>query len=89
VVKIQGKAVKKGKRNALFRFVLSKTDKDKIAGWKQDFIRVLHVFNVRSIGFVGTQTRTQQPRLRPSWQSTPTRRLQIPKRWLRICIETC
>jgi hypothetical protein len=53
VVKIQGKVVKQGKRNALYRFVVSKTDKDKIAGWKQDFIRVLHVFNVRSVGSVG------------------------------------
>jgi hypothetical protein len=53
VVKIQGKAVKQGKRNAFHRFVVSKSDKDKIAGWKQDFIRVLHVFNVRSIGSVG------------------------------------
>jgi hypothetical protein len=53
VVKIQGKVVKQRKRNVLYRFVLSKTDKDKIAGWKQDFIRILHVFNVRSIGSVG------------------------------------
>jgi hypothetical protein len=53
VTKIQGKVVKQGKRNALYRFVLSKTDKDKVAAWKQDFIRVLHVFNVRSISFVG------------------------------------
>jgi hypothetical protein len=53
MAKIQGKVVKQGKRNALYRFVLSKTDKDKIAAWKQDFTRVLHVFNVRSIGFVG------------------------------------
>jgi hypothetical protein len=53
VAKIQGKVVKKGKRNALYRFVLSKTDKDKIAAWKQDFVRVLHVFNVRSIDSVG------------------------------------
>jgi hypothetical protein len=52
VAKIQGKVVKQGKRNAFHRFVLSKTDKDKIAGWKQEFMRVLHVFNVRSIGFV-------------------------------------
>jgi hypothetical protein len=52
VVKIQGKVVKQRKRNALYRFVVSKTDKDKIAGWKEDFIRILHVFNVRSIGFV-------------------------------------
>jgi hypothetical protein len=47
------KVVKRGKRNAVTRFILSKGDKDKIAGWKQDFIRVLHVFNVRSIGCVG------------------------------------
>jgi hypothetical protein len=53
VAKIQEKVVKQGKRNALHRFVLSKTDKDKIAAWKQDFMRVLHVFNVRSMGFVG------------------------------------
>jgi hypothetical protein len=53
VTKIQEKVVKQGKRNALRRFVLSKTDKDKIAGWKQDFVRVLHVFNVRLIGFAG------------------------------------
>jgi hypothetical protein len=53
VAKIQGKAVKQGKRNALHRFVLSKTDKDKIAGWKQDFTRVLHVFNVGAFGSVG------------------------------------
>jgi hypothetical protein len=52
VAKIQGKVVKQGKRNALYRFVLSKTDKDKIAAWKQDFMRVLHVFNVRVIGSV-------------------------------------
>jgi hypothetical protein len=53
MAKIQGKVVKQGKRNALYRFVLSKTDKDKIAAWRQDFIRVLHVFNVRSIRSVG------------------------------------
>jgi hypothetical protein len=53
VVKIQGKVVKRGKQNALYRFVLSKTDKDKVAAWKQDFIRVLYVFNVRLVGFVG------------------------------------
>jgi hypothetical protein len=50
---IQGKVVKQGKRNALYRFVLSKTDNDKIAAWKQDLMRVLHVFNVRAIGSVG------------------------------------
>jgi hypothetical protein len=53
VVKIQGKVVKQGKRNALHRFVLSKTDKDKIADWRQDFMRILQVFNVGAIGSVG------------------------------------
>jgi hypothetical protein len=53
MAKIQGKVVKQGKRNALYRFVLSKTDKDKIAGWKQDFMRILQVFNVGAIGSVG------------------------------------
>jgi hypothetical protein len=52
MVKIQGRVVKQGKRNALYRFVLSKTDKDKIAAWKQDFMRILHVFNVGAIGSV-------------------------------------
>jgi hypothetical protein len=53
VTKIQGKVVKQGKRNGFHRFVVSKTDKDKITSWKQDLNRVLHVFNVRSIGSVG------------------------------------
>jgi hypothetical protein len=61
VTKIQEKVVKQGKRNALHRFVLSKTDKDKIAGWKQDFVRVLHVFNVRSIGFAGHSFENSAP----------------------------
>jgi hypothetical protein len=53
MVKIQGKVVKQGKRNVFYRFVLSKTDKDKIAAWKQDFMRILQVFNVGAIGSVG------------------------------------
>ena len=50
---IQKKVVKQGKRHAVVRFVLAKSNKEKIAGWKQDLVRVLHVFNVRSIGLVG------------------------------------
>jgi hypothetical protein len=50
---IQRKVVKQGKRNALSRFILAKGDKDKIAAWKQDLIRVLHVFNVRSLSLLG------------------------------------
>jgi hypothetical protein len=42
--------VKQGKRNVAIRFILAKGDKERIAAWKQDLVRVLHVFNVRSIG---------------------------------------
>ena len=41
---------KQGKRNVVVRFILSKVDKERIAAWNQDLVRVLHVFNVRSIG---------------------------------------
>ena len=51
VAEIEMKVVKQGKRNPFSRFIHAKGDKDKIGGWKQDFIRVLHVFNVRSINF--------------------------------------
>ena len=44
--------VKQGKRNAVSRFLLSKGDKDKIAGWKQELAKVLLVFNVRSVDSV-------------------------------------
>jgi hypothetical protein len=50
---IQRKVIKQGKRNAVSRFILTKNDKEKIAAWKQDLLRVLHVFNVRPIGPVG------------------------------------
>jgi hypothetical protein len=49
---IQRKVAKQGKRSVAFRFILAKSDKEKITGWKQDFFRVLHVFNVRSIDLV-------------------------------------
>jgi hypothetical protein len=50
---MQRKVVKQGKRNAVLRFVLVKSDREKIAAWKQDLVRVLHVFNVRSISSGG------------------------------------
>ena len=46
VAEIERKVGKHGKRNAMVRFILTKGDKDKIAAWKQDLVRVLHVFNV-------------------------------------------
>jgi hypothetical protein len=50
---IEKRVVKQGKRKAFSRFIVAKGDKDKIAAWKQDLIRVLQVFNVRSICSVG------------------------------------
>jgi hypothetical protein len=43
------KVGKRGKRNVVFRSILAKGDKDEIATWNQDLVRILHVFNVRSI----------------------------------------
>jgi hypothetical protein len=53
VAEMQRNVDKRSKRNKVFRFILAKGDKDKIAAWNQDLIRVLHVFNVRSIRPVG------------------------------------
>ena len=53
VVEMQRSVDKRGKRNVVLRFMLSKVDKDKIAAWNQDLTRLLHIFNVRSIGSVG------------------------------------
>jgi hypothetical protein len=53
LVEMQKKVVKRGKRNRVFRFVLSKDDKDKIADWKQDLARILQIFNVRLIDSAG------------------------------------
>ena len=53
LTEIQRKVVKQGKRHAASRFVLARSDKNKIAAWKQDLLRVLNVFNVGSIIYVG------------------------------------
>ena len=50
---IQKKIIKEGKRNVATRLLRAKNDKDKIAAWKQDLLRVLQVFNVGS--FVAVQ----------------------------------
>lgn len=50
LVEMQRKVAKRGNRNGLLRFILAKDDKDKIAAWKQDLVRILQVFNVRSVG---------------------------------------
>jgi hypothetical protein len=51
VAEMQRRVDKQGKRSVVVRFMLAKGDKDKIAAWNQDLVRILHVFNVRSIGF--------------------------------------
>ena len=45
---MRNKIIKQGKRNAISRFLYAKVDKDQIAAWKQDLLRILHIFNVRS-----------------------------------------
>ena len=44
--------IEQGKRNAVSRLFHAKNDKEAIAGWKSDLSRILHIFNVSSIGFV-------------------------------------
>jgi hypothetical protein len=51
MAKMQMRVDKQGKRGVVVRFILAKGDKDKIAAWNQDLVKILHVFNVRSIGF--------------------------------------
>lgn len=46
---IEKKIVNIGKRNALSRLFHSKDDREKIAAWRLDLNRILHVFNVRSV----------------------------------------
>ena len=53
IAEIQGKVIKLGKQNVASRIFHAKVDKDKIAAWRNDLVRVLHIFNVRSIDFSG------------------------------------
>ena len=49
---IQGKVVKKAKQNWVSKLLNAKGDKNTIAAWKEDLIRVTLVFDVRSVGLV-------------------------------------
>jgi len=49
---IQGRIVDKRKRGLVSRLANAKNDKEIIAAWKLDLIRILQVFNVRSAGSV-------------------------------------
>ena len=44
---IQTRIVERGKRNVILRYLYARNDREKIAAWSSDLIRVLHVFNVR------------------------------------------
>ena len=50
VAAIQKKIAEQGKRNVAARVFYAKRDKDKIATWELDFIRILQVYHVRSLG---------------------------------------
>ena len=52
VAGIQNKVIKQGRRSAVSRVFHSKNDKDAIAAWRQDLIRILQIFNVRSVDSV-------------------------------------
>ena len=49
VEEIQGKVVKRSRRNVVSRLVHAKYDKEKITAWKLDLNRILHVFNVCAV----------------------------------------
>ena len=46
---IQRNTITQSKRNAVSRLIHAKDDKERIAGWRSDLNRILHVFNVRSV----------------------------------------
>ena len=54
VSEIQRKIIEKRERNSLSQLVHARNDKETIATWRLDLIRILQVFNVRSAGSVST-----------------------------------
>ena len=63
VAEIERKVVKLGKRSVVSGLFHSKNDKERIAAWRLDLNRILHVFNVRSIisspAFLTTRFQTE------------------------------
>ena len=49
MAEIERNVVEQGKRNVISRHFHAKNDKEKIAGWRSDLVRILQIFNVRSI----------------------------------------
>ena len=51
VAEIQRRVTKQSKRNGVSRLFHARNDKEKIAAWKSEINRILHVFNVRFVTF--------------------------------------
>jgi len=51
VAEIQRKVIKQGGNNPVSRLLRAKNDKEMITAWKLDLNKVIHVFNVCSVGF--------------------------------------
>ena len=49
---VQEKVIEKNDRNVFARAFYTKSDKDAIAAWKQEFSTILQIFQVRSVGSV-------------------------------------
>ena len=52
MAKIQRYIVKRGKRNAIFRFFHTKNDREAIAAWMLDLNKIRRVFNVCPLYFL-------------------------------------
>ena len=50
VAEIQRKVIKQSGNNPVSRLFHAKNDKEMITSWKLDLNRIIHVFNVRSVG---------------------------------------
>ena len=51
MAEIQSDILKCRGRKAVGRFIQAKSDAETITAWKSNLNRILHVFNVRSVGF--------------------------------------
>jgi len=65
VGEIREKIIKRNERNAVSRLVHANNDKERVATWKLDLIRILQVFNVR-LATLLLGCRQLSP-FRPSW----------------------
>ena len=52
MAEIQEKVIEKDKRDLVSRVLHAKNDKQAIAAWRSDLIRLFSIFNVRSVGSI-------------------------------------